>query len=88
MSLNGGARLGELLNLRREQTATRFEKLRQELGNTEELCADTACVYATGSFARGEANQHSDLDLFIVGKVKGDKRALGGLNEILIRGCK
>lgn len=85
ISLNGRATLGELLRLRRKQTAERFEQLRTELKNTEDLCAKTACVYATGSFSRGEANLHSDLDLFIVGKVKGDKPALGGLNEILVK---
>ena len=85
MSSNGREGLGVLLKLRREQTAERFERLKRELGKTESLCAKTACVYATGSFSRGEANPHSDLDLFIVGKGKGDKPALGGLNEILIK---
>jgi hypothetical protein len=39
----------------------------------------------TGSFARGEASAHSDLDLFIVGNGTREKRALDPLDEILIK---
>jgi predicted nucleotidyltransferase len=66
MSSNGREFVGEILNRRRAETAQRIEKLRQELRRAEELCGETACVYMTGSFGRGEASAHSDLDLFIV----------------------
>jgi len=51
-----------------------------------------ACVYATGSFGRGEASSHSDLDLFIVGKRNGkpgpdqkEGSLLKQLDDILIK---
>ena len=56
--------MGELDN-RREQTERRIIELRAELKDAERLAAGNACVYATGSFGRGEASDFSDLDLFI-----------------------
>jgi len=56
---------------------------------TPEICADTACVYATGSFGRREASPHSDLDLFIVSLSSErdgvDRSNLSRLNEILLK---
>ena len=77
--------MGELLERRRRETAERIYKLRLDLSAAEAQCSETACVYMTGSFSRGEANSHSDLDLFIVGKAIDGKRTLGGLNEILVK---
>jgi predicted nucleotidyltransferase len=75
----------ETLERRRKDTAERISKLRLELKGAEALCSNMACVYMTGSFSRGEASHHSDLDLFIVGKSADGQRALGGLDEILIK---
>jgi len=77
--------MGEVLERRRSETVKRINKLRLDLNDSEVQCSETACVYMTGSFSRGEANSHSDLDLFIVGKTIDGKRTLGGLNEILIK---
>jgi predicted nucleotidyltransferase len=77
--------VGQLLETRRTETAARIDQLRHDLADAEGLCADSACVYATGSFARGEANRHSDLDLFIVGQGTPEKPALSRLTEILIK---
>jgi predicted nucleotidyltransferase len=77
--------MGELLERRRKETTERISELRLKLKEAEELCSNAACVYMTGSFARGEAHRHSDLDLFIVGKIADEKRTLGGLDEILIK---
>lgn len=78
-----------LLEDRRIQTQSRIEALRNKLLDAEQLCAGKACVYMTGSFARGEATTHSDLDLFIVGKssVAGndERRMLRRLEEIRIK---
>lgn len=62
--------MGELSD-RQFQTAARIAALREELKRAEELTKGKASVYATGSFGRGEASKHSDLDLFIVGKNDG-----------------
>jgi predicted nucleotidyltransferase len=83
--------MGVLLNERRKNTAQRIDALRQELSDGQELCRGKACVYATGSFGRGEATEHSDLDLFIVGQsVENDKTGkksslLRRLDEILLK---
>ena len=56
---------------RRAYTAAKLKELQQELQKAEALAKNKACIYATGSFGRGEASRHSDLDLFIVGKTDG-----------------
>ncbi len=78
--------MGELLDERRAKTSRRIGELREELVAAGKLCCGKACVYATGSFGRGEANPYSDLDVFIVGQSdKEGKRHLGALDEICIK---
>lgn len=77
--------MGALLNRRRKETARRIQELRKKLTEAEARCEGKACVYATGSYGRGEASQHSDLDLFIVGHGTVKNPALRGLDEILIK---
>lgn len=77
--------MGTLLNRRRTETDERFEKLRKRLQQADRLISGKACVYATGSFARGEASQQSDLDLFIAGRHKNGQRLLSRLDEIRIK---
>lgn len=78
--------MGEILDRRRSETAERISQLRKELKQAEKLCGNLACVYMTGSFARGEASHQSDLDLFIVGKEGlSQGRSLPALDEILIK---
>jgi len=60
--------MGEILDQRRLDTTRRTKELKVRLSEAEALCAGKACVYMTGSFARGEAHEWSDLDLFIVGQ--------------------
>jgi len=76
--------MGELLK-RRQETTERIEKLRSELTRAARLCGETACVYMTGSFGRGDASTHSDLDLFIVGQGTREEPALSRLNQILVK---
>jgi predicted nucleotidyltransferase len=66
--------------------------LREKLKSAEDISAGKACVYATGSFGRGEAGANSDLDLFIVGKKNGkpgpdgkEGSLLRRLDEIIIK---
>jgi predicted nucleotidyltransferase len=73
------------LDVRREESANRLQMLRNRLLQSETLCVGKACVYVTGSFGRGEASKHSDLDIFMVGQGMGGKRALSRLDEILVK---
>ena len=77
--------MGAVLDQRRMETDRRFSELKAHLGYAATLCQGKACVYATGSFARGEAHGTSDLDLFIVGQGSKAKRDLGRLDEICIK---
>ena len=76
--------MGELSN-RRSQTEARLRALRERLRSAEDIAAGKACVYATGSFGRGEASTHSDLDLFIVGKRNGKPGPDGKEGSLLKR---
>ncbi len=73
------------LAARRVATTQRLEELCTRLAGAEEFVKDQACVYATGSFGRGEASSHSDLDLFIAGRVRSGTRALSRLDEICLK---
>lgn len=77
--------MGELLDRRRSETNKGIEQLREELREAETLAAGKACVYMTGSFGRGEASQHSDLDIFIAGKDEKGRPLLTRLDEILLK---
>jgi len=77
--------MGTVLDTRRAETQRRTEDLKAHLGDAEALCRGKACVYITGSFARGEAHNFSDLDLFIVGQDVSGKRELKRLDEIRIK---
>jgi len=77
--------MGVVLERRRKEAAERILGLQRELAKAEALCTDRACVYITGSFARGEASRYSDLDLFIVGRGSRDNPALSSLDEILVK---
>ena len=77
------------LEARRDYAVRRFEELREKLQSTHELCEGKACVYATGSFGRLEASEHSDIDLFIVSLTDADalhsRGRLTKLDEILVK---
>ena len=85
MSSNGRDEVGEALEKRRSKTSERIRELKARLVEAEKLCGDKACVYATGSFGRREASQHSDLDIFIVSEGTPDEPSLDPLDEILIK---
>ncbi len=77
--------MASILESRRADTKGRLDELRSSLTEASKLAKDRACVYLTGSFARGEAAPHSDLDLFIAGREKDNQRALTRLDEICIK---
>lgn len=66
--------MGKVIEERRQFSDGRFQLLRDSLDKAEEICGDRACVYATGSFGRREASEHSDIDLFIVSLSDADKK--------------
>jgi predicted nucleotidyltransferase len=79
---------------RKEFANSKLEELREKLAGAQKIILGKACVYATGSFGRGEASAHSDLDLFIVGKVGEEtnnvdkgvrRRSLSRLDEICLK---
>ncbi len=76
--------MGELYD-RRSQTEQRIAQLRGKLQGAENRSKGIACVYATGSFGRGEASGYSDLDLFILGKNNGKKGRDGKEGSLLKR---
>ena len=75
-----------VLDDRRRSTKERLDALQGQLGRASEVLQGKACVYLTGSVARGEAGKNSDLDLFIVG-LEDDKgqRQLTKLDEIIVK---
>jgi predicted nucleotidyltransferase len=84
--------VSEYLDKRREDTRGRLGELRAKLTEAEKVAKDRACVYVTGSFGRGEASSHSDLDLFIVGRTidplpgqEQRRRTLSRLDEICVK---
>lgn len=74
---------------RRSRTSARLARISMSLQEAEAVVKDRACVYLTGSFARGEAGKHSDLDLFIVGREQlretKAQRALPHLDELCVK---
>lgn len=70
MSLNGEVVVHELTT-RRDFTQKKTELLREKLKDADAIASGKACVYATGSYGRGDAGPHSDLDIFIVGRRNG-----------------
>ena len=78
--------MGEVLEARRRDVDDRIRSLRERLTEAASEFGDRACVYLTGSYGRGEASAHSDLDLFIIGTVDADrKRRLSRLHEICLK---
>jgi hypothetical protein len=87
MFLSWALKMGAVLETRRSKTKSRFQELQVELQEAELLAGDKACVYATGSFGRGEASVHSDLDVFILdrGENGTTNPELSNLDEICIK---
>lgn len=85
---SSGIAVPEALRRRRELSAGNLAALKRHLGNASGLCQGKACVYATGSYGRAEASEHSDLDLFIVSAWPADtdkSPRFGRLDEICVK---
>lgn len=80
----GTIQIPATIEQRRAASASRLSELQStlEAAGAIPMIGDFACVYATGSVARGEASDQSDLDLFIISKIAGGKRKLTRLESI------
>jgi predicted nucleotidyltransferase len=78
--------MSSVLARRREIAKTRRDALVGDLVALKwpERAAGKGCVYVTGSFGRNEASEHSDLDLFIVGK-GAEQPLLSRLDQICLK---
>jgi predicted nucleotidyltransferase len=77
--------MGTVLSSRRAKSTERLDALKARLIEAEGRVKGKACVYVTGSFARGDASERSDLDVFIVVKGTDDDRKLSRLDEIRVK---
>jgi predicted nucleotidyltransferase len=81
--------MASLIESRRKTTDARLVELRTKLTASAARAEGKACVYVTGSFARGEATKFSDLDLFIVGRDEEKDgrivRVFSRLDEICVK---
>jgi predicted nucleotidyltransferase len=85
--------MGKILDDRRAVSATRLNEFSNTLDKARIIAEGKACVYVTGSFGRGEAGAHSDLDIFIVGRstessrdgIVQERRDLARLDEICLK---
>jgi hypothetical protein len=85
------------LDRRRTYSSDRIIDLRNRFTGASRFASSIACVYATGSFGRCEASEHSDLDLFIAGRSEklprddgsghdfGPRNLLNHLDEICVQ---
>jgi hypothetical protein len=83
--------MSKIIDGRRAFSDKKFEELKGLLIDAPGICGGKACVYATGSFGRREASEHSDIDLFIVSlsdkdeQRKIERSRLSKLEEILLK---
>ena len=56
-----------VIETRRNFSKSKIDEIRQKVDEIEEAQKQTDyCIYATGSYARYEASENSDLDLFFL----------------------
>ncbi|RWK46555.1 hypothetical protein [Mesorhizobium sp.] len=71
---------------RKDYSLQRLEQLKQALSHAQEIAGEKACVFASGSFGRLEASDHSDLDPCIVALSDENKESkLSLLQEIKLK---
>lgn len=74
-----------LLDSRRDFSESKMHELASQLNNLTKLHElPGLCVYATGSFARGEASEHSDIDLFFLHRGTEDESPVTRLDELAL----
>ena len=75
--------LPEELGRRREFSCRRMNELRIKLGQLDEVARfPKLAIYATGSYARNEASEYSDIDLFFLHSGSKTQEKTSRLNEL------
>lgn len=85
MCSSGKVEMTEFLESRRAESDKRVAQLLSRLNKAQKHAGPSACVYLTGSFGRGEASPHSDLDLFILARSDESPRRPSRLQEICLK---
>lgn len=81
----------EEIERRVEHSKRKLEALRQRVDGPPPVESTAACAYVIGSYGRGEASEHSDLDLFLASRATTDtttrkvKREFSQLEEIRLK---
>jgi predicted nucleotidyltransferase len=73
-----------LIESRNEFSNEIMEKLKKNISELPYISQfdDCLCIYATGSFARGEASKYSDIDLFLISNINSKIKKL---DEIILK---
>lgn len=77
--------MNDFLASRRDESDRRISDLLSRLTEAKKYAGKNACVYLTGSFGRGEASSHSDLDLFVLTRADESTRPPSRLDEICLK---
>ena len=76
----------DILRLRRRESERRFTGLKRAvsraLGDRQPA---NACIYATGSYGRGESSPASDMDLFMVDTAEAEDARLGNIDQTVLK---
>jgi nucleotidyltransferase-like protein len=76
---------GDILAERKEQSQARIAQLQQYITEIPVLQKlEGLCIYATGSYGRLEASEHSDIDLFFIHRGEKEKDAIPQIKKTLL----
>lgn len=80
-------REAEQLETKQKFSEEKLGKIKEEISSSSTFSSEefkNLCVYTTGSFARSEATDKSDLDIFIIGENINEQHHYGKIDEIKI----
>lgn len=81
------SREAEQLETKQKFSEEKLRKIKEEISSSSIFSSEefkNLCVYTTGSFARSEATDKSDLDIFIIGENIDEQHHYGKIDEIKI----
>ena len=75
----------KIISLRQSFAESRIQELKSSVNKLHALNdIPKLCIYLTGSFARLEASQHSDVDLFFIHPGSSKSGPISRINKILL----